>query len=162
MPEPWSLIRTGVGIICGTGYNLRHHVVPQEEALFITAVPCCTTDASGKRNDDEINLTFLKPAEHKSDIFNKDQVCKKQLQLQTCKCFNERNDGNILYSSECSLNETKMMKNVVQQFRDVQLFFIKCMWHTKKFGHFTALFRPVSTVQVSICCVSNKNLIFDA
>lgn len=37
------------------------------------------TDATAKGNYDEINLTFLKPVERKSDIFNKDQVCKKLL-----------------------------------------------------------------------------------
>lgn len=61
----------------GAEYNLRHHVVTWEEALFITSVPCCIPDASGKWNYDEFNLTFLMPAERKSDIFNKDQVCKK-------------------------------------------------------------------------------------
>lgn len=66
-----------LGSFYGAEYNVRHHVVTSEEALFVTAVPCCITDASGKWNYDEINLTFLKSTERKSHIFNKDQVCKK-------------------------------------------------------------------------------------
>lgn len=77
MPEIKSLIRMEAGSFYGAKYNVRHHVVTEEEALFITVLSCCITDASGKWNYDEINLTLLNPTEHKSHIFDKDQVCKK-------------------------------------------------------------------------------------
>lgn len=76
LAEPRSWLEWS-GIFYDAEYNLRHHVVTWGEALFVTAVPCCITDASTKRNYEEINLTFFKPAEHKSDIFNKDRACKK-------------------------------------------------------------------------------------